>query len=67
MSPFMIEDPTDGEHGGEDTVLYEVPPRPEHLLSLGPLEDLLLNASAVKHWSRCGLERGRHGERMVSV
>ena len=52
MSPFMIEDPTDGEHGGEDTVLYEVPPRPEHLLSLGPLEDLLLNASAVKHWSR---------------
>ena len=49
----MIEDPTDGQHGGEDTVLYEVPPRPEHLLRLGPLEDLLLNASTVKHWSRC--------------
>ena len=41
--------PTNGQHGGENAVLYKVPPWSEGYLSLGSLEDLLLDTATMKH------------------
>ena len=41
--------PTNGQHSGENTVLYKVPPWSECYLSLGSLEDLLLYPTSMKH------------------
>ena len=41
--------PTNGQHSGENTVLYKVPPWSECYLCLGSLEDLLLNTATMKH------------------
>lgn len=46
---LTVEYPTNGQHSGENTVLYKVPPWPERYLRLGSLEDLLLNTTSMKH------------------